>query len=236
MLDGIINLHKPPGITSAKALYRVRGSTGQRKSGHAGTLDPAATGVLVLCLGQATKLVEQIMNQPKAYRATARLDVTSESFDADRPLIPFQVSRTPSLDDIRQTLASMIGEVDQVPPAISALKIGGRPAYRLARAGQLLNLSPRRIRIDSITLQKYEWPNVEFEVCCGRGTYIRAIIRDLGVQCGTGGCLTSLSRLRVGPFAIEQGWSLDALQKAVPDEYLIPLDAAREMLTLAPKR
>lgn len=236
MLDGIINFNKPAGITSAKALYRVRSITGERKSGHAGTLDPAATGVLVLCLGRATKLVEGIMEQPKVYRATARLDVTSESFDSDRPLIPVPVSRVPQFDEIRQGLESMIGEIEQTPPAISALKIGGRPAYRLARAGQTLELAPRRVRIDSAVVHHYEWPVLDFEVCCGRGTYIRAIIRDLGLQLGTGGCLTSLVRRRVGPFGIEDAWTVERLVRSASDQYLIPLEESRELLAAAPKR
>ena len=130
-MDGLIILNKPPGITSAKVLYRVRKVTGQRKSGHAGTLDPAAEGVLILCLGAATKLVEQLMDQPKLYRATARLDVTSDSFDSDRPLQPVQVDRVPEPAEVGAAMRQFEGEILQVPPAVSALKIGGRPAYKL---------------------------------------------------------------------------------------------------------
>ena len=131
-MDGLINLNKPTGITSAKALYQVRSITKVRKSGHAGTLDPAATGVLVLCLGKATKLVESMMNQPKVYRATARLDVTSESFDSDRPLVPVEVKCVPTADDVRLACERFVGEIEQVPPKISAIKVGGVPAYKLA--------------------------------------------------------------------------------------------------------
>ena len=120
-MDGIINLNKPVGITSAKALYRVRSLTRQRKSGHAGTLDPAASGVLVICLGKATKLVESIMDQPKVYRATARLDVTSESFDSDRPLIPVEVANVPTLETVQAACTSFEGTIEQVPPQISAI-------------------------------------------------------------------------------------------------------------------
>ena len=228
--DGIINLNKPAGITSAKALYKVRSITRQRKSGHGGTLDPAATGVLLLCLGKATKLVELIMDQPKVYRATARLDVTSESFDSDRPLIPVSCDRVPDIDEIRQALSAMEGVVEQAPPAISAIKIGGRPAYKLARRGQPLDLAPRSVRIYWTQIHSYAWPFVDFEMCCGRGTYVRSVIRDLGVAVGTGGCLTGLIRTRTGPFALEDAWTLDELSNASPDAFVVPLDEARQRL------
>src|SRR5262249_39455968 len=142
-MDGVLNLDKPPGITSAKALYRVRRVLGERKSGHAGTLDPAAEGVLIICLGKATKLVEAMMDLPKVYRATARLDVTSTSFDSDRPLIPVRVDAAPDESAVRAALAQFEGEIEQVPPAVSALKVGGRAAYELERKGKPVTLAPR---------------------------------------------------------------------------------------------
>jgi len=233
MLHGIINLHKPVGITSAKAVYRVRSITRQRKSGHAGTLDPGASGVLVLCLGQATKLVESVMDQPKAYRAEARLDVTSESFDSDRPMTPVEVTRVPDVEEIRQALSSFVGVIEQIPPAISAIKVRGVPAYKRAARRQPVELKPRPVRIDSIRLERYDWPMIAFEVACGRGTYIRALIRDLGLRLGTGGCLTFLSRDRVGPFQLADAWTFEALQAAADlSEYLIDLPRCRNLLAL----
>lgn len=230
-LDGIINLRKPIGITSAKALYRVRSITDQRKSGHAGTLDPGASGVLVLCLGRATKLVESIMDQPKVYRATARLDVTSESLDADSPLVSVRCNAVPSLDQIADVLLPLEGDILQVPPRISALKIGGVPAYKRARKGQPFELAARPVRIYWLCLHAYEWPTLDFEVCCGRGTYIRSLIRDIGERLGTGGCLSSLVRSRVGPFTLDDGHTFDSLLcEAGPEDYLTPLERAREML------
>jgi tRNA pseudouridine55 synthase len=208
-MDGIINLHKPAGITSAKALYRVRAVTGQRKSGHAGTLDPAASGVLLLCLGRATKLVERIMDQPKLYRAGAHLDVTSESFDSDRPMRPVVGCERPDASHIVEALRGFEGEIQQVPPAISAVKVAGQPAYKRKAADAPLNLRPRPVQVYWIHLHRYDWPRIDFEMCCGRGTYVRALIRDLAAQLGTGGCLTSLVRTRVGPFAIENAVLLD---------------------------
>jgi tRNA pseudouridine55 synthase len=234
-MDGIINLHKPVGITSAKALYRVRKITRVRKSGHAGALDPAAEGVLVLCLGKATKLVEALMEQPKVYRATARLDVTSASFDCDRPVVPVPVSVRPELEQVVEVARDFEGTVSQVPPAVSALKVGGRPAYKLERSGQTLKLEPRPVQIYWLHVHGYEWPDLEFEMACGRGTYVRALIRDLGQRLGTGGCLTALARRAVGPFHIDQAWTFERLEAARgPDEYLVPLDEARARLSVRP--
>ena len=229
--DGIINFHKPTGITSAKALYKVRTITRQRKSGHAGTLDPGASGVLVLCLGRATKLVEAVMDQPKVYRATARLDVTSESFDSDRPLIPVEVVQVPSTEVVRNTLASFEGMIEQVPPAISAVKVDGVPAYKRAARSGVVKLRPRPVRVYWLHVHACRWPEIDFTVCCGRGTYIRSLIRDLGEWLHTGGCLTSLVRERVGPFARPEAWTLERLRQAsAHDEYLISLDLARQLL------
>ncbi len=230
-MDGLINLDKPTGITSAKALYKVRSITKVRKSGHAGTLDPAASGVLVLCLGRATKLVESIMNQPKVYRTTARLDVTSESFDSDRPLVPVDVKDVPTIDDVRRACDRFVGEIQQIPPKISAVKVGGVPAYKRARREETLVLKPRAARIYWLHVHAYDWPTLDFEMACGRGTYVRSLIRDLGEALGTGGCLTSLVRRRVGPCVIDNAWTFADLAEADgPEEYMIDLARARELL------
>lgn len=230
-MDGIIVLDKPVGITSAKALYRVRKIVGQRKSGHAGTLDPGASGVLVLCLGKATKLVERIMDQPKVYMATARLDVTSESFDADRPLEPVPITQIPSAQDVRSAFGDFVGEIQQVPPGISAIKIGGVPAYKRSRRGETLEIKARPARVYWIVVHAFEWPEVQFEMACGRGTYVRSVIRDVGEKLGTGGCLTSLVRTCVGPFRLGEAHSFDELERLDdPASGLIPLERAVEML------
>lgn len=230
-LHGIINFHKATGITSAKALYRVRSITKQKKSGHAGTLDPGATGVLVLCLGQATKLVEKIMDQPKVYRATARLDITSDSFDSDDQVRTVETEMIPTQETISQLCQSFEGEIQQTPPRISAIKIGGQPAYKLAREGKPVELKSRTVQIYWIHIHRYQWPELDFELACGRGTYIRSFIRDLGEQLGTGGCLTSLSRTQIGPFKIENSWTLETLQSANETaDYLIDMDQSRAWL------
>jgi tRNA pseudouridine55 synthase len=231
-MDGIINLNKPTGITSAKALYRVRKITGVRKSGHAGTLDPAAEGVLVLCLGKATKLVEALMDQPKLYRAEARLDVTSESFDSDRPLVEVPVAAVPGEDTVRATSSHFEGAIEQVPPVISAVKVGGRPAYKRNQAGQTPELRARTVRIYWLHVHRYEWPTLDFELACGRGTYVRALIRDLGMALGTGGCLTALTRTAVGPFRLANAHTFADLENvADPKDCLSPLTRARALLS-----
>ncbi len=229
-MDGLINFHKPTGITSAKALYKVRAITKQKKSGHAGTLDPAASGVLILCMGKATKLVESIMDHHKVYRTTARLDVTSESFDSDRPLVPVDVTSQPTVSQVRDALAGFEGTIQQIPPNISAIKIGGVPSYKLAGTERQVELAPRPVKVYWLHLHCYEYPMIDFEMCCGRGTYVRSIIRDLGNRLGTGGVLTSLVRTQIGRLKLESAWTLDALKSAGDSgQYLIDLAAAKTM-------
>jgi len=233
--DGIINLFKPLGLTSAKAVYRVRSITRIRKSGHAGALDPAADGVLLVCQGQATKLVEQIMDLPKVYRAAARLDVTSESFDSDSRLEEVAVRRIPTEEEIRAALTRFEGIIEQVPPRVSAVKLGGVPAYKTVGRADAPPMRPRNVQVFWLHLRRYDWPAVEFEMACGRGTYVRALIRDLGLRLSTGGCLTSLTRSAVGPFRVEDAWTFERVQQ-VGDamNFLIPLNRARAIVNKRP--
>lgn len=230
--DGIINLDKPVGITSARALYRLRKLTGLRKSGHAGTLDPLAEGVLLICCGRATKLVERLMALPKVYRTTARLDVTSSSFDSERPLEPVACDRIPGRDDVAHALESFLGVTEQTPPATSAVKIDGRPAYKFAHRGKTPELKSRPVTIYWFRVHAFDWPTIDFEMCCGRGTYVRALIRDLGVRLATGGCLTSLARTRIGPFCRTDAIGFEPLQPGGGD-LLIPLERVEALLAEA---
>jgi len=185
----------------------------------------------VLCMGKATKLVESIMDQPKVYRATARLDVTSESFDSDRPLLPVEVLNIPTLDDVIDACKKFEGVIQQVPPAISAIKVGGRPAYKLTAQGKPPKLEPRSATIYWLHVHAYDYPAIDFELACGRGTYVRSLIRDLGEALGTGGCLTSLVRKQVGPFVVGEAQTYDSLESAEgPNNYLISLERARDLL------
>lgn len=233
-LHGLIILDKPKGISSAKALYRIRSHTGQRKSGHAGTLDPMATGVLILCLGKATKLVERIMHLPKVYRTVARLDVTSESFDADRPMVDVEIENVPDEETVKAVLASFEGIIQQVPPAISAIKVQGVPAYKRVRRNETVVLQPRPVVIYSAKLLAYRWPEIEFELHCGRGTYVRGLIRDLGQRLGTGGCLTGLRRSAVGPFDETCIRTIDEIAQCTdPSDYMIPMERTVALLDCA---
>jgi tRNA pseudouridine55 synthase len=211
-------------------LERARDVLGQRKSGHAGALDPLADGVLVICLGAATKLVESFMDQPKVYRATALLDVTSECFDLERPTTPVAVSEPPTERQVGAALSGFEGRIPQVPPTTSALKVAGRPAYELHRAGKAPVLPARMVEIYWMHLHAYAWPRVDFEIACGRGTYVRAVIRDLGARLGVGGCLTSLTRRAVGPLTVEESWTFERLREAPRETAVIPLERARALL------
>jgi tRNA pseudouridine55 synthase len=235
-MDGLLNFFKPRGITSAKALYRLRKILGQRKSGHAGTLDPAADGVLLICLGRGTKRVEQLMDLPKVYQTTMRLDVTSASFDAETAFEEVPVQRPPSRDEVAAALASFVGVCQQVPPATSAIKIGGRPAYKLARQGVAPTLSARSVRIYEMRLLAYTWPELEIEVACGRGTYVRALARDLGAKLQTGGCLTALRRLAVGPFDVDTAWTFERLEVlTAPADAVLALERVDELIAGYPR-
>lgn len=200
-LDGLIVIDKPAGLTSRQVVDAVQRRLPRgARVGHTGTLDPLATGVLVLCVGQATRLAEPIQDLPKTYRASVRLGATSTTDDADGE-ISERLEAVPITEAvIMATLPRFLGEIEQVPPAYSAVKQQGQRAYERARSGQALTLAPRRVRIEAIRLIRYQWPLLHLEIDCGKGTYIRALARDLGQVLGVGGLITALRRTRVGPF------------------------------------
>ncbi len=200
---GILVVDKPGGITSRAVVDRVVRLVGRAKVGHAGTLDPLASGVLVVCIGSATRLVEDIQALPKSYRTVVLLGARSDTLDADGRIEYQENPGVPSRDEVETAVAPMLGEVDQVPPDYSALKIGGRRAYDLAREGRSVDLAPRRVRIDRIEVLRYDWPRLELEIDCGSGTYIRSIARDVGEALGCGGLVEVLVRTRIGPFTLD---------------------------------
>ena len=230
---GLLVIDKPVGIASTRLLYRVRRITGIRKSGHAGTLDPKADGVLILCLGRATKLVESLMELPKVYRAAARLDVTNPGYDLEMPLETVNVVSPPTREQVIEAFGRMEGDIMQAPPIFSAVKIDGQPAYKLALKDRIKKLDPKPVTIYWIVVRRYEWPELEFEVACGRGTYIRSLIRDLGEALGTGGCLTSLCRVAVGPFHVDDAVDEESLRTHPLEDALIPLETARDRIEKA---
>lgn len=203
-MNGILLLDKPAGPTSHDAVYAVRRALGERRVGHFGTLDPFATGLLVLAIGKATRLAPFCSDHDKAYRAVVRLGARSDTGDPEGEIEPVEVDAAPSLETVETACARWIGEVDQVPPAYSAKKVAGRRAYERARAGETVTLEPARVRIDAIEVVAYDFPDLELEIRCGPGTYVRALTRDLGEDLGTGGYCTGLRRTRSGPFELER--------------------------------
>src|SRR5947209_5602070 len=201
---GLRVVDKPAGLTSRAVVDRVlRWFPKGTRIGHTGTLDPLATGVLVLCLGVATRLTEYVQRMDKVYRAGVRLGARSDTDDADGAITPVEPAAAPDAAAVAACLAGFVGDIEQTPPAYSAAKVAGRRAYALARQGHEVDLSPRRVHIYGIDVLTYDYPHLELEVRCGKGTYIRSLARDLGERLGCGGLVAMLRRTRVGPFAAE---------------------------------
>lgn len=230
MPDGFLILDKPTGISSAHALNRVKRSLPRgTKLGHAGTLDPLASGVLVAMVGRCTKLCERVMGQPKQYEAVIRLGETSATDDAEGPISPAdQSDAPPTREQVEATLVRFVGTIEQMPPPFSALKVAGKRACDRVRAGEVVELKPRTIRIDAIDLLEFTWPTLAVRIGCGRGTYVRSIARDVGAALGTGGYLASLRRTRVGPFALDRAATLEALAEQGVEPFLLPPEVVAE--------
>jgi tRNA pseudouridine55 synthase len=201
---GLLNLDKPPGMTSRAVVDLVARPLRGVKVGHAGTLDPLATGVLVVCVGAATRLIEYVQRMPKTYRTTVLLGARSDTLDADGHVEPVVVARVPAEAEVREAIAAQVGTIAQRPPEFSALKVEGRRAYDLARAGKAVELAPREVTIERVELLDYNWPRLELEVACGSGTYIRSVARDVGDALGCGGLVEVLTRTRIGPFTKDE--------------------------------
>jgi tRNA pseudouridine55 synthase len=223
---GLLVLDKPGGPTSRDLVNRVqkwfpRGT----KVGHAGTLDPLATGVLVVGVGQATRLTEYVQRMGKTYHTTLTLGARSDTDDADGTVTPVPGAAAPTAERVDEVLRQFVGEVEQVPPAYSAAKVTGQRAYDLARRGADVSLSARPVRINRVERLAYEYPVLELEIDCGKGTYIRAIARDLGDRLGCGAYVHTLRRTRIGPFLAEDRVQLD-LPAEEARRRLLPLTAA----------
>ena len=214
-MDGIFVIDKREGMTSHDVVARVRRLAHQKRVGHAGTLDPAATGVLPILLGQATRVAEYLSESGKAYRAVVRFGVETNTYDREG-----EVTRTAPTDDltlagVSAALPGFLGEQDQLPPIYSAIKRDGRPLYALARAGEAVTVEPRRVRIDALRVVTWETPDLTLDVECGKGTYIRSLAHDLGQRLGPGAHLAALTRTRSGPFTLDQAITLEALEQAL---------------------
>jgi len=232
MTDGIINLNKPRGPTSHDVVDRVRALTGIRRVGHAGTLDPLATGVLLVCVGRATRVAEYLMAGQKAYRARVHLGITTDTYDAEGRVVaeaPVEANRA----QVEAALAQFRGTITQVPPMYSAVKHKGTPLHRLARRGvgvERLPIKARQVKIFRLELTAWEPPQCTLAVTCSPGTYVRALAHDLGQALGCGAHVAGLTRLASGDFRLEDAVTLEELAQAAaagrwPD-LLHPIDAA----------
>jgi tRNA pseudouridine55 synthase len=225
-LVGILNIDKPVGWTSHDVVARVRRLAGQRRVGHAGTLDPLASGVLAVLLGRATRLADFIQAGRKTYIADVRLGIATDTDDAEGSVISTQASVIPA--DLEPVLARFRGEVLQTPPQYSAVKVAGQRAYAVARRGGELDLQPRPVTIHALDVLEVGPDTLTLEVTCSKGTYIRALARDVAQALGTVGHLTRLVRTRVGPFRIADAFSLDVLAEGVEHALLAPDMALRD--------
>jgi tRNA pseudouridine55 synthase len=212
--SGFLVVDKPPGWTSHDAVDAARRWFGTRRVGHLGTLDPQATGVLPLAIRDATKLIPFVPGGPKVYRGEVRLGVETDTLDGDGTVVARFDGALPGEATVREVVSSFAGEHEQVPPMFSAVKHGGVPLYRLARRGEEVERTPRKIRIEAIELLGYRPPDVEIEVTCSPGTYVRVLAADLGTRLGCGAYLKRLTRLRSGPFGIDQAWTPERLEAA----------------------
>ena len=204
---GVININKPSGWSSRATLTRVERLVRPLKVGHAGTLDPLAAGVLVACLGPATRLIEHIQQMPKEYQATFLLGRRSPSDDVDSDVELLVDPPQPTRAEIEAALPAFTGVIDQRPPAFSAVKIEGQRAYKLARRGKAVEISTRKVEVYAIAIERYEYPEVELTIRCSSGTYVRSLGRDLAEKLGSAAVMSALTRTAVGPFRVEDAMS-----------------------------
>lgn len=222
VLFGLLNVNKPPGWTSRDAVNRVQRLVRGVKVGHAGTLDPLATGVLVIGLGPATRLVEYVQRQPKRYEATFLLGRASDTEDIDGQVVELDNPPCPTRDELDAVLPRFVGLIDQLPPAFSALKVAGQRAYALARQGQPVTLQPRSITVHQLILQSYDYPVLRLSVTCGSGTYIRSLGRDVAQALGTAAVMSALERTAIGDFCVAEAWGLEDLTRESIAAHLLP--------------
>ena len=229
-MDGILNIYKPSGMTSHDVVERVRKIMKERRVGHTGTLDPLATGVLVLCIGKATRIAQYLEAGEKEYRAVMRLGITTDTLDAEGSVLETKSYVKPGQDEVLDAMKGFTGRIMQQPPAYSALKISGVPSYKLAREGRAIPHKLRSVDIFTIDLVSYEDPVIALFVRCSKGVYIRTLCADLGSKLGMGAHLTELERTRSGNFTAKNAIGFDQLMTIVSEgaveSVLTPIDEA----------
>jgi len=229
-VNGVLIIDKPQGWTSHDVVNKCRSILQERQIGHTGTLDPLATGVLVLCIGKATKIVRYLEADDKEYTAELKLGSTTDTQDADGKVLEARVYSPPSTDQVRDVMNSFQGSMHQRPPAFSALKVNGVPSYRLARQGTLQELAKRPVTVHEIRLLDYVDPIARFTVRCSKGTYVRTLCADMGERLGMGAHLISLIRTRSGRFGLEQALTIEQAESLAhtgqAEQALIPLTEA----------
>jgi len=227
---GLLNLNKPRGISSRAAVDVVQRLVRSNKAGHAGTLDPLASGILVVCVGGATRLIEYVQQLPKRYLAEFQLGQESPTEDIEGEITLRPNDPQPTLAEIEAVLPQFTGQILQRPPAFSALKVAGKRAYDLARQGKEVTLQPRPIDVFSIVIQAYNYPTLTLDIRCGSGTYVRSLGRDLAEALGTAAVMSNLVRTEIGDFTLATAVSPDVLTTTNLAEHLLPADRAVQRL------
>lgn len=228
VLDGVLPVDKPEGPTSHDVVQVARRSLRERRIGHTGTLDPFASGLMLLCVGRATRIAEFLTGLDKSYEAVARLGCSTDTLDREgRVVAESEGWKDLDEDRLREALASFVGPIQQVPPQFSARKVEGEAMHRRARRGERVDLPPREVTIHELELLEVRLPDVRIRVRCSSGTYVRALARDLGDTLGVGAHLTDLRRTSVGAFGVERALAVDDLEneEAVASAWLSPLEA-----------
>ncbi len=221
---GFINLNKQPGQTSRDAVNAAQRLVRPAKIGHCGTLDPLATGVLVVCVGPATRLTNLVQETSKTYVGDFRLGVSSDTEDIEGQLEPLAEAPVVTAAQIEAVLPDFVGEIEQMPPKFSALKVNGKRAYDLARQGKEVKLKPRQIQVYSLRLTGFEYPNFQLQIECGTGTYVRSLGRDIGASVGSAAIMTALERTAIGEFSVAQAVRVDDLNAENIVQHLLPVD------------
>lgn len=212
-LEGVLPLDKPSGLTSHDVVDRVRRKLRIKRVGHAGTLDPMATGLLLILVGKATKLSQHLMGLDKSYAGTMKLGVTTESHDVDSEIVEERPVPALSNEELKEVVAGFMGDQYQLPPMYSAKKVDGVPLYKLARKGKTVEREPRFIRVSRYDITRFESPEVDFFVSCSKGTYVRTLAHDLGEKLGCGAHLTALRRTAIERFSVEDAVTLEAFEE-----------------------